>query len=98
MAIGRRNGNQIPAPHSTCRTLAPECLLIKRRCRGRPFVEIADGNILVVDGFGRIEVDLDQPGHTTKMVKIDDVAYVPELSRNLLSTIKVVEQWEKPLI
>ena len=28
-------------------------------------VEIADGNILPVDGFGRIEVDLDQPGHTT---------------------------------
>ena len=33
-------------------------------------VEIADGNILPVDGFGRIEVDLDQPGRTTKMVKM----------------------------
>ena len=53
-------------------------------------VEIADGNILPVDGFGRIEVDLDQPGHTTKMVKMDDVAYVPGLSRNLLSTVKAV--------
>ncbi|CAN0307352.1 unnamed protein product [Ascophyllum nodosum] len=51
-------------------------------------VEIADGNILPVDGFGRIEVDLDQPGRTTKMVKMDDVAYVPGLSRNLLSTVK----------
>ena len=61
-------------------------------------VEIADGNILPVDGFGRIEVDLDQPGHTTKMVKMDDVAYVPGLFRNLLSTIKTVEQWGKPLI
>ena len=61
-------------------------------------VEIADGNILPVDGFGRIEVDLDQPGHTTKMVKMDNVAYVPGLSRNLLSTIKAVEQWGKPLI
>ena len=61
-------------------------------------VEIADGNILPVDGFGRIEVDLDQPGHTTKMVKMDDVAYVPGLSRNLLCTIKSVEQWGKPLI
>ena len=60
-------------------------------------VAIADGNILPVDGFGRIEVDLDQPGHTTKMVIMDDVAYVPELSRNLLSTIKAVEQWGKPL-
>ena len=61
-------------------------------------IEIADGNILPVDGFGRIEVDLDQPGHTTKMVKMDDVAYVPELFRNLLSTVKAVEQWGKPLI
>ena len=60
-------------------------------------VEIADGNILPVDGFGRTEVDLDQPGNTTKMVKMDDVAYVPGLSRNLLSTVKAVEQWGKPL-
>ena len=49
-----------------------------------------------MDGFGRIEVDLDQQGHTTKMVKMD--AYVLEFSRNLLSTIKAVEQWGKPLI
>ena len=55
-------------------------------------VEIADGNILPVDVFGRIEVDLEQPGHTTMMVKMGDVAYVPGLSRNLLSTIKAVEQ------
>ena len=61
-------------------------------------VEIADGSILPVDGFGRIEVDLDQPGHTTKTVKMDDIAYVPGLSRNLLSTVKAVEQWGKPLI
>ena len=31
----RKNGNQIPAPHCTCRTPAPECLLIRRRRRGR---------------------------------------------------------------
>ena len=61
-------------------------------------VEIVDGNVLPVDGFRRIEVDLDQPGHTTKMVKMDDVAYVLGLSRNLLSTIKAVEQRGKPLI
>ena len=61
-------------------------------------VEIADSNILPVDGFGRNEMDLDQPGHTTKMVKMDDVAYVPGLSRNLLSTIRAMEQWGKPLI
>ena len=61
-------------------------------------VEIADGNILPVDAFGRIEVDPNQPGPTTKMVKMDNVAYVPGLSRNLLSTIKAVEQWGKPLM
>ena len=43
-------------------------------------------------------MDLDQPGRTTKMVKMDDVAYVPGLSRNLLSAVKAVEQWGKPLI
>ena len=32
------------------------------------------------------------------MVKMDDVAYVPELSRNLLSTVKAVAQWGKPSI
>ena len=61
-------------------------------------VEIVDGNILPVDGFGRIEVDLDQQGNTTKMVKMDYVAYVSGLSRNMLSTVKVMEQWGKPLI
>ena len=61
-------------------------------------VEISDGNILPVGGFGRTEVDLDQPGHATKMEKMDDVAYVPGLSRNLLSTIKAAEQWGKSLI
>ena len=43
-------------------------------------------------------MDLDQPGRTTKMVRMDDVAYVPGLSRNLMSTVKAVEQWGKPLI
>ena len=57
-----------------------------------------DSTSKLTDGFGRIEVDLDQPGHTTKTVKMDDVAYVPGLSRNLLSTVKAVEQWGKPLI
>ena len=37
-------------------------------------VEIPDGTFLPVDGFGRIEVDLDQPSRTTNMVKMDDVA------------------------
>ena len=61
-------------------------------------VEVANGTILPVDGFGTVEVDLDQPGTTTKPVKIVSIAYVPGLSRNLLSTRKAVEQWGKPLV
>ena len=54
-------------------------------------VEVANGTILPVDGFGTIEVDLEQPGTTTKPVKMVAVTYVPRLSRNLLSTRKAVE-------
>ena len=64
----------------------------------RTTVEVANGTILPVNGFGTIEVDLDQPGTTTKPVKMVSVAYVPGLSRNLLSTRKAVEQWGKPLV
>ena len=61
-------------------------------------VGVADGNILPVGGFGRIGVDVDQPGNTIKMVEMDDDAYMPEPSRKLLCTTKAVEQWGKPLI
>ena len=61
-------------------------------------VEVADGNVLPVDGFGRIEVNLDQPGSIARTVRMDEVAYVPGLSRNLLSALKAVEQWGKPII
>ena len=37
-------------------------------------VEVANGTILPVDGFGTIEVDLDQPDITTKSVKMVAVA------------------------
>ena len=42
-------------------------------------VEVADGNILPVDGFWIVEVDLNQPGSTTKPVKMIAVAYIPGL-------------------
>ena len=54
-------------------------------------VEVADGRILQVDGFGTVEVDLDQSDTTTKPVKMVSVAYVPGRLRNLLSTHKAVE-------
>ena len=63
----------------------------KKAPQGTTF-EIADGTILPVDGFGTFEVDLDKPGTTTKPVKRAAVAYVPGLSRNLLSTRKAVRQ------
>ena len=61
-------------------------------------VEVADGTLLPVDKFGTVEVHLDQPGTTTKPVKMVSVAYVPGISWNLLSTRKTVEQWGKPLV
>ena len=61
-------------------------------------VEVADETILPVVGSGTVEVDLDQPGTTTKPVKMVSVAYEPGYSRNLLSTRKAMDQWGKPLV
>ena len=60
-------------------------------------VEVDGVTILPVDGFGTIEVDLNQLGTTTKPVKMMAVAYVAGLSRNLLPTRETVKQWDKPL-
>ena len=62
-----------------------------KKAPGGTTVEVADGTILPVDGFGTVEVDLDQPGTTTKPVKMIAIAYGPGLTRNLLSTRKAVE-------
>ena len=61
-------------------------------------VGVTGRNILPVDGFGTIEMNLDQPGNTTKLARIGAVVCVPWLSMNLLSTLKAAEQWGKPLI
>ena len=61
-------------------------------------VEVVDGNTLPVEGYEAIDVDLDQPGSTTNSMRMVAVVYVPKRSRNLLSTLKAVEQWGKPLI
>ena len=60
-------------------------------------VKVADGNILPADGFGTIEVDLDQLSSTTKPMRMVTVAYVPGHRRKLLSTLKVMGEWSKPL-
>ena len=56
-------------------------------------IEVADGTFLPVDEFRTVEVDLEQPGTTTKPVKMVAAAYVPGLLRYLLYTRKAVEQW-----
>ena len=61
-------------------------------------VEVADRTILPVDGFGIVEVDLDQSGTTTKPVKMVSVEYVPGLSWNLLSNRKAVKKLGTPLV
>ena len=61
-------------------------------------VEVANGTYLSVDGFGTVKVDLDQPGTCAKPMKMVAFAYVPDLSRNLLSTRKAVERCGKPLV
>ena len=82
--------------HSLCpHTGRNDCL---KMTLAEATVEVADGTILPVDGCGINEVDLDEPGTTTKSVKMVSVGYVPVLSRNLLSTRKAVEEWGKPLV
>ena len=61
-------------------------------------VEVVDGTTLPADGFGAVEMDLDQPDATTMPVKMVSVAFMLRLSRNLLSTRKAVEQLDKPLV
>ena len=43
-------------------------------------------------------MDLDQPGSTTKPVKMVADAYVPGSSWNMMSTLKAVKQWGKLLV
>ena len=57
----------------------------------RTTVDVAGRTILPVDGVGTVEVDLSQPGTSTKPVKMVAVGYVPGLSRNLMSTHKAVD-------
>ena len=55
-------------------------------------VEVGDGTIFPVDGFGTVDVNLDQSGTTTNPVKMVSDGYVPGLSWNRLSTCKAVGQ------
>ena len=59
--------------------------------------EVAHGTILPVDRLETIEINLDQPGTTTKPVNMLP-SRMSALSRNLLFTRNAVEQWEKPFV
>ena len=59
-------------------------------------VEVAYGTIFPVDGFGTVEVDLNQPGTTTKPVALVSVAYVPGLSRRG-TCCPPVKQWSNEI-
>lgn len=71
----RADRNRIQAPPSISHTR--DGMSNYKKASSETNVEVADGNILPVDWFGRIPVDLDQPRSTTMMVRMDDVAYVP---------------------
>ena len=70
----------------------------KKKASPGTAVEVAHGHILPIDGFGTLEVDLDQPGNTTKLVRMGAIAYVLGFSRNMLSTLKAAEKWKNTLI
>ena len=61
-----------------------------KKASPRTTVEVADGNILLVEGFGTTKVDLDETSNTTKLVWMGTVAYVSGLSRNCCPPSK---QW-----
>ena len=94
--MAKRNGIHTGAPLHISHTQA-EMVAYKRTPAGTT-VEVVDGTIFAVDGFGTVEVDLDQPGATTKPIEIVAIACVPGLSWNLLSTRKSVRQWGKRLV
>ena len=96
--MAKRNEIRIPLRHYIFPHMYRQAgMTASKKAPAGTTVEVADGTILPVYGFGTLEVDLNQPGTTTKPVKMVSVVYVPELSRDLLSTSKAVEQWGKPL-
>ena len=79
------SGATFHMPHTRARMTA-----CKKASAGTT-VEVVEEIILPVDGFERIEMDLDLLGTTTKSVKMVAVAFVPGLTRNLVSTHETVE-------
>ena len=97
MEMAKRNGIHTGASVNISHTQAG--MVAYKKTPAGTTVEVVDGTIFPVDGFGTVEVDLDQPGATTKPpVEIVAIACVPGLSWNLLSTRKSVGQWSKPLV
>ena len=70
--MAKRNETRIPVRHSTRAGMTAY-----KKAPAGTTVEVTGGTILQVDGFGTIEVDLNQTGTTTKPVKIVAVVHVP---------------------
>ena len=89
-----KNGIWIPVRHSNVFDTQAGMTAYQKAPTGAT-VEVTDGTILPVDGSGTVEVDLAQPGTTTKSVKKISVAYVLGLSWNLLSTYTSYRTFEQ---
>ena len=96
METAKTNEIRIPSSFHTSHT--QDGMTAYKKAPAGTTVEVDDGPILPVDGFGTVEVDLDQPGTTTKPMKMVSVGYVSRLLRSLLSIRKAVKQWGKPLV
>ena len=60
-------------------------------------VEVADKTLVLVQGYGGLTLELQQPGGITT-VTLQKVAHVPALGRNLLSTRRASERSGEPFI
>ena len=60
-------------------------------------VEVADKNLLSVQGYGGLTLELQPPGGITAVI-LQNAAHVPALGRNLLPTRRASERSEEPFI
>ena len=79
--------------------MTPDATTLKEYKPAAPgdMVEVADKTLLPVQGYGGLTLELQQPGGITA-VTLQNVAHVPALGCNLLSTRRVSERSGEPFI
>ena len=79
--------------------MTPDATALKEYKPAAPgdMVEVADKTLLPVQGYGGLTLELQQPGGITA-VTLQNVAHVPALGFNLLSTRRVSERSGEPFI